>query len=207
MGSSRAALLAMLALAAASPRPPRQRPHSAFAFPAFTAEMITASPVASPVRVRIYRAHDRLRVDLPQGGYQIFELKPRRAFRIAPGGHCTAVAFHPPPGAEPFVVRGHVQRKRTGTVRSHGQPIAAEQITVRGPHGRHVFVSWVAGDGFPVRVQMVTPGGPLEVLYRQVRLAAPAASLLRLPASCGGARLKRRPPAHAGKLRVVPTER
>ncbi|MGH9525298.1 MAG: hypothetical protein ACRD2F_01375 [Terriglobales bacterium] len=187
MGSSSAARIMMLALAAGAPLPHAHRPRRAFPFPAFTAEMITASPVASPVRVRIYRAHDRLRVDLPQGGYQIFELKSRRAYRIAPGGRCAAIAFRPPPGAEPFVVRGQLQRKRTGTVRRNGQSIAAEQITVRGRRGRHVFVAWVAGDGFPLRVQMVTPAGPLEVLYRQVRLVAPAASLLRLPASCGRA--------------------
>lgn len=151
--------------------------------------MVTASPVLSPVRVEIYRTRDRLRVNLPLGGYQLYDLKRRHADWVrgqAAIGRCSPAPFSPPPGVLPFLWRGRVTRKRLGAARLYGHAVEIEQITVRSRHGRHVFTAWLAKDlgGFPLRVQFVSAHGPLEINYRDIRLGAPPAALLRLPAAC-----------------------
>lgn len=191
-----ACFLLLLTLALIPPAGVHHKPGSAFPFRVFSAEMVTASPVLSPVRVAIYRTGNRLRVNLPQGGYQIYDLRRHRAYWIrgtaGAAGDCSPVAFGPPPGVLPFLWRGRVTRKRLGPALLYGHRVEIEQITVHSTagtrRGGHVFTAWLAQDleDFPLRVQFVATHGPLEINYREVRLGAAPIALLRLPAGCHG---------------------
>jgi hypothetical protein len=190
MGSSRAAWVLVLGMAGALAPP---RPRGAFPRLPFSARMITASPILSPVTMRIAHSGAWWSVRLPHGARLWLNSKTRRAYRWLPSGLCAAVPFRPPPGLQPFLWRGQVRRKLLGTGTLRGYAAVILQITVRR-RGRPsvVFTAWTAPalGGLPLRIQMLTPSGPLEIQYHDLRLRAPAgmpppgAEMSGMPLAC-----------------------
>ncbi len=184
MGSSRAAWVFVLGMAGALAPP---LPHSVFPRRPFSARMITASPILSPVTMRIARSGAWWSVRLPHGAWLWLNRATRRAYRWLPSGACVAVPFRPPPGLQPFLWRGRIRRQALGTGTLRGYAAVIQQIRVRRrSRPSVVFTAWTAPalGGLPLRIQMFTPSGPLEIQYEDFRLHAPAREPAAPPPSC-----------------------
>lgn len=136
--------------------------------------------------MKVYRLGDKMRTNIGNMGYSITDLSQHTMFMVMGQGMCMQM---PPKGQQnPFAEgQGSVERTPAGTDVVDGHTCKVENVTVTPQNGTPVKMKiWEAEDlqGFPVKVETQTSRGPVTVLYKDVSLDAPAASLFTHPDNC-----------------------
>ena len=174
------ALLAAGALSAAAQGNP-------FNFPNFSATMVMQAPQGQTA-LRIFRAGDLLRMNLPGKGYMLTNIKTHDAWMVFTG---MCMKIPQPAQNQPNLLAlnadARVQITPAGSGAIDGHPTTIENVTITDATGKvtHTRV-WAATDlhGFPLKAVLQTDHGPVTLQYRNVQLSPPPASLLQHPGDC-----------------------
>lgn len=163
----------------------RAQDKTPFAAQDFSATMVSTAPNGQQVSMKVYRAGDKMRTDMPGGkAYNVTILSQRKIFMVMPQ-MCMQM---PQTAPQPFEWKGTVERTRVGTGTADGHPAIIERVTVT-PGGNQKPVTmkvWEATDlkRFPVRIEIPTPKGAARMDYKNIDLSTPPASLFAIPDNC-----------------------
>jgi outer membrane lipoprotein-sorting protein len=154
----------------------------------FSATMVmTGAPMAGHGQgdMKVYRLNDKMRTNIGTMGYSIIDLTQHTMYMVMGQGMCMQMS---PRGQQnPFAEQGSVERTPAGTDTVDGHPCKVENVTVTPQNGTPTKMKvWEADDlqGFPVKVEIQSNKGPVTVMYKDVSLDAPAASLFTHPDNC-----------------------
>ncbi len=166
-----------------------QAPASPFAIEHFSATMQMAAGPAGAMAMKIYKSGDEYRTDMPSGGYMVMNLATHKSFMVMPTGMCMEMPMQMGAGRgpNPFAAHGTVTVEPLGSDTIDGHACRVERVTVTTPkEAPQVMKVWSATDleGFPLRVETESNGHTMQINYKDVSLAAPAASLFTQPANC-----------------------
>ncbi|MGH9416681.1 MAG: hypothetical protein ACRD01_08640 [Terriglobales bacterium] len=182
----------VLALAAAmAPGLAAQAPQPAFPARDFSATMVVSGSAApQAMTAKVYRSGQKMRMELPAppGAYTLTLLDHHTTYMVMNPSMCMQMPMRASGAAQnPMADEGAVRRQPIGTDTVDGHACTVEQITVTPATGPPVTMkAWEANDlgGFPVRIEIQTPQGPMRVEYKAVTLATPDASLFAAPQNC-----------------------
>lgn len=187
-------LLFVLALAAplALAQAPQASQASQSPFPErdFSATMImSGGAIPQEMTSKIYRSGQKTRVDLsaPPGAYSLTLLDQHATYMVMSPSMCMQMPIGARADRDPMAAQGAVQRQTVGADTVDGHACTVEQITVTPATGAPITMkAWEAKDmgGFPLRIELPTPQGPMRVEYKDITLATPDASLFAAPQNC-----------------------
>ncbi|MGH9481887.1 MAG: DUF4412 domain-containing protein [Terriglobales bacterium] len=167
-----------------------QAGRGAFNVDHFSATLEMAMPGrGSAMSMKVYKSGDKMRTDLPSGaGYTVVEVSSHKTFMVMGGGMCMEMSTPTQSQPNPFAAQGQVETKSLGNETVDGHACQVEQITVTPAGGgpAQVMKAWLAADlqNFPVRVEMQSARGPMQINYKDVSLAEPDATLFAEPSGC-----------------------
>ena len=161
------------------------------AFKNFSAQ-VTGNLAGGDEEANLYRLGNLMRSDLGKSGYyNITDMIKGDTYGVTPDG-CLHDP-HPHFRIFPFRVAmngAKVERVVTGKETLDGHSCTIEDVTVLspGPPLRKLRMKfWEAEDlqGFPIKIQVMRPGGnSVDILYSKVILTPPAATLFKHPTKC-----------------------
>lgn len=163
-----------------------------FGFTDFSATMVMTSEGHTVSGAKVYRAGSKMRTEMPQMGansYVLVLLDEHLTYMVMPGGRCMQMPLRASETRQPnpFTFRGKIERTPLGSGTVDGHPVKIEQVTVTPENGKpQTMKVWEATDlqGFPIKVEMATPRGPMTIEYKDVNLSPPPASLFATPQNC-----------------------
>lgn len=176
-------IICALALAA-------QNAQSPFAIANFSATVMTTTPSGQQMRQKMYKLGDKLRLDMTQrpGMFMLMLLDQQQSYMVMGPQRCMEMSTRAPRGRRnPFTAQGKVERKALGTETVDGHVCKVEEITVIPAEGQPtVMKAWEAQDlnGFPIRVEIQTERGPMQVHFTDISLNAPDAAMMAVPQGC-----------------------
>lgn len=156
----------------------------------FSATMEIAAPTGgNTMSMKIYKSGNQLRTDLPGGaGYTVVDVASQKTFMVMGGGMCMEMSMPRQSQPNPFAAQGQVETKTLGSETIDGHACQVEQVTVTPASGGapQVMKAWLATDlqNFPLRVEMQSSRGPVQINYKDVSLEQPDAALFAQPSNC-----------------------
>ncbi|MFY9912002.1 MAG: DUF4412 domain-containing protein [Candidatus Sulfotelmatobacter sp.] len=138
--------------------------------------------------MQIYRSGDKMRTTMPGGmGYMVMDLVQHTNYMVMNGGMC--IQMNASGQHNPFseAQGATIERSPAGSETVDGHACKVENVTVTPHEGQPTKMKvWEAGDlkNFPVKVEMQSKNGPITLLYKNISLAEPAASLFTHPENC-----------------------
>jgi len=161
-----------------------------FAMKNFSATMVTQSGDHPTVEMKLYKSDNAVRMDLPGGrGYVLTQTDTRTSYMVMGGSMCLEMTAAPQHTPDPFTTGADakIETSPAGTDTVDGHVCTVANVTVTPKDGKpQTMKIWQAQDlnGFPVKIETQTQQGPVTLLYRDVKLAAPDAGLMSHPANC-----------------------
>lgn len=160
-----------------------------FSFTQFSATLVEHDADNTVHTAKLYRLGDRMRsesAEMGQGAYFLSLLGQNTGYLVG-SGFCMEGHSIDPEHPNPFDVAGKTEKKELGAEVIDGHPTKIEEITFASAAGKPVTLkAWEATDlkGFPVRIEMPTPKGTMQMNFKDIDLSAPAASLFVTPKGC-----------------------
>jgi hypothetical protein len=158
----------------------------------FSATVVMSGVPATPAQghgdMKVYRSGDKMRMSMGSMGYMVMDLVEHTNYMVMNGGgmcmQMNASGQHNPFSEAQGAT---VDRTPAGNETVDGHACKVENVTVTPHDGQPTKMKvWEAEDlkGFPVKVEMQSKNGPITLLYKDVSLTEPAASLFTHPDNC-----------------------
>jgi hypothetical protein len=179
------ALLALgLAMAAQAQNP--FETHKQFSATVVMSGMPAGGPMAHG-DMKIYRAGDKMRTTIGAMGYMVMDLAAHTNYMVMGTGMCMQMNGSRQPNPFAQAQDATIDRSPAGTDTVDGHVCKVENMTVTSASGKTAKMKvWEADDlkGFPVKVEVESPNGPVTLLYKDISFDAPPASLFTHPDNC-----------------------
>jgi hypothetical protein len=138
--------------------------------------------------MKIYRSADKMRMSMGSMGYMVMDLVQHTNYMVM-GGGAICMQMNAAGQHNPFAdAQGAtIDRSAAGSETIDGHACKVENVTVTPHQGQPTKMKvWEAEDlkGFPVKVEMQSKNGPITLMYKDISLAEPAASLFTHPDNC-----------------------